>query len=78
MATKRTDPKHNPVSRKRASHVAQETAAAAGRADIENTDGAPIEHYHGERTAGRMTGDPGDIDKETRDSHAPYNRTYGE
>jgi len=39
--------------------------------------GAPIEHYRGERTPHGTTEDPGDIEQETLDARAPYNKTYG-
>lgn len=39
--------------------------------------GAPIERYHGEVTDGKRTGDPGDLDEETLDRDAPFNKSYG-
>ena len=42
----------------------------------DNEQGPPIEHYHGERTSDHNT-DQGDLDDETLDRIAPYNKTYG-
>ncbi len=39
--------------------------------------GAPIEHFRGERARDRKTGDSGDIEEETLDRDAPFNKTYG-
>jgi hypothetical protein len=39
--------------------------------------GAPIEHFHGENPTRGRTGDPGDLEDETLDRDAPYNKTYG-
>jgi hypothetical protein len=38
--------------------------------------GAPIEHYHGETTNKQVVGN-GDLDEETLDKDAPFNKTYG-
>jgi hypothetical protein len=38
---------------------------------------ALIEHYRGERTRGKHTGEAGSLEDETLDRDAPYNRTYG-
>jgi hypothetical protein len=54
--------------------------------DVESTEvaqesmtdeGAPIEHFRGERNRGQHVGDVGSLDEETLDRDAPYNRTYG-
>ena len=37
---------------------------------------APIEHYRGERT-NEKTGELGDLEEETLDPAAPFNKTYG-
>jgi hypothetical protein len=42
----------------------------------DNDQGAPIEHFHGEKNA-KHVGDPGDLDEETLNENAPYNKTYG-
>lgn len=38
--------------------------------------GAPVERYHGEKTNQRVDGE-GDLDEETLDEDAPFNKTYG-
>jgi hypothetical protein len=38
--------------------------------------GAPVERYHGEKTNKRVGGE-GDLDEETLDEDAPFNKTYG-
>jgi len=43
-----------------------------------NDQGAPIEHYRGERSTGKQTGGPGSLEEETLDREAPYNGTYGQ
>jgi hypothetical protein len=44
----------------------------------ENVDrGAPIEKYRGEITDGSRVGDPGDLEEETLDRDAPFNKSYG-
>jgi len=53
--------------------TANRTISAVEREDT----GAPIEHYRGERNDHGTTGDPGDIELETLDANAPYNKTYG-
>jgi len=59
----------------------QKPKTTAKKRPAETTDkgeiGAPIEQYRGERTQHGTTGDRGDIEEETLDSNAPYNKTYG-
>lgn len=54
------------------------SAKAAKREVAVDCDvGAPIERYRGENGNRRTTGDLGDIELETLDPQAPYNKTYG-
>lgn len=39
--------------------------------------GAPIERYRGEITDGEHNGHPGDLEEETLDRDAPFNKSYG-
>lgn len=41
-----------------------------------SSHGAPFEHYHGEPT-GKHVGAAGDLEQETLDQNAPFNKTYG-
>lgn len=55
----------------------RETAAMEDRVP-RSDEGAPLEHYRGERTlTNEYTGDVGSLEEETLDRDAPYNRTYG-
>lgn len=40
-------------------------------------EGAPVERYRGEITDGSRVGDPGDLEEETLDRDAPFNKSYG-
>lgn len=54
------------------------TRATSTEAAKTLTDGAPIEHFRGERTPeNEHTGDAGSLEEETLDPNAPYNHTYG-
>lgn len=44
--------------------------------DRKNEPGVPYEHYHGENTDRRVIGS-GDLEEETLDQSAPFNKTYG-
>jgi hypothetical protein len=67
-------------------HSVKSKQSQQSHPSIENTEvarddvsdqGAPIEHFRGERNRGQHTGDAGSLDEETLDRAAPYNRTYG-
>jgi hypothetical protein len=67
MATNR------PTARKRK----PKTKAQKRPAGTPDNSGVPIEHYRGEKSQRGVTGERGDIDQETLDPTAPYNKTYG-
>ena len=60
----RTPPDFEPA------HEGADSPDAGGR-------GAPIEHDRGEPGPHRRTGDPGDLEEETLDPGAPFNKSYG-
>lgn len=55
--------------------MASEKQKIARRSNDTGT-GVPIEHYPGEPGSSRVD-DPGDLEEETLDSNAPFNKTYG-
>jgi hypothetical protein len=69
------------MATKRATAAKRKPKAVAKKRPAQTPDncdvGAPIEHYRGERNQHGTTGDPGDVEEETLDPKAPYNRTYG-
>jgi hypothetical protein len=69
--------KKQPVMKQAPKHHSQERPTKAEFRDEDAELGAPIEHYHGEPNAGERTGDEGDVDLETLDRDAPFNKTYG-
>jgi hypothetical protein len=87
MAKKTTTAKAKRSARPRLEkHSAKSKRSEQSHPSVENTEvaheetsdqGAPIEHFRGERNRGQHTGEAGSLDEETLDRAAPYNRTYG-
>ena len=87
MAKKNTTAQGKRTSKpQRAASATKSKRAAEEHRQVDNSDlerdrqagsGAPIEHFRGERTTGKHTGDAGSVDEETLDRDAPYNQTYG-
>jgi hypothetical protein len=87
MAKKTTTPKTKRSAKPRVAKRSAKPKQEKNHPDVENVEmerpgmseqGAPIEHFRGERNRGQHTGDAGSLEDETLDRNAPYNRTYGQ
>lgn len=50
---------------------------AGGSPKPNGIEGAPVERFRGEVTNGERVGDPGDLEEDTLDKDAPFNKTHG-